>query len=88
MREGGGGIFLPDLSAAAPRCTAIGYCRGHAESPIGQKASVEGPPRAHWLTGFKARFAGRAAEWGMLIGQGEGLWGGAGKSAPLIGLAW
>lgn len=78
---------MPDLSAAAPRCPAIGYGRGHAEPPIGRTASVEGPPRAHWPAGFKVRLAGRAAGWGVLIGRGEGLWGGAGKSAPLIGLA-
>lgn len=34
-REEGGGIFGPDLSAAAPRSTWIGCHRGHAESPIG-----------------------------------------------------
>lgn len=54
-REEGGGIFGPDLSAAAPRCMSIGCRCGHAESPIGQAVSVEGPPCAHSLAGFKAR---------------------------------
>ncbi|XP_030778950.1 uncharacterized protein LOC115894787 [Rhinopithecus roxellana] len=54
-REEGGGIFGPDLAAAAPRSTAIGRCSGHAESPIGQALSVERPPFAHSPAGFKAR---------------------------------
>lgn len=54
-REEGGGIFRPDLSAAAPRSTSIGCLRGHAESPIGQAVSVEEPPCAHSPDGFKAR---------------------------------
>lgn len=70
-REEGGGIFGPDLSAAAPRSTPIGCRRGHAELPIGQAACVEGPPCTHSPAGFKSR-VGWAGSGNGLRGLAEG----------------
>ncbi|CAD7667270.1 unnamed protein product [Nyctereutes procyonoides] len=97
-REEGGGIFGPDLSAAAPRSLPIGCRRGHAESPIGQAVSVEGPPCAHSPAGFKARvgWAGsgmRCADWseGGRLGWGRrelaADWAGLVKALSADGLS-
>ncbi|XP_037583275.1 uncharacterized protein LOC108281495 [Cebus imitator] len=87
-REEGGGIFGPDLSAAAPRSTAIGRRLGHAESPIGQVLSVEGPPRAHSPAGFKARvgWAGSGMERTDRPRGGRLRWGRREPAADWVGL--
>ncbi|KAM9046221.1 uncharacterized protein AAG666_006038 [Megaptera novaeangliae] len=50
---------------------SIGCRCGHAESPIGQAVSVEGPPCAHSPAGFKAR---AEAVWALGGGWTEGTW--------------
>lgn len=87
-REEGGGIFGPDLAAAAPRSTAIGRCSGHAESPIGQALSVERPPFAHSPAGFKARggWAGRGMERPNWPRGGRLGWGRREPTADWVGL--
>lgn len=88
-REGeGGGIFVPDLSAAAPRSTSIGCRRGHAVSPIGQAVSAERLPGTHSAAGFKARvgWAGcimGCTDWSKGVRLG---WGRREPAADWIGL--
>lgn len=73
-REEGGGIFGPDLSAAAPRSASIGCRRGHADPPIGQAVCVEGPPGIHSPAGFKSRVGWAGS------GMGCADWPSAGES--------
>lgn len=86
--EEGGGIFGPDLSAAAPRSMLIGYPPGHAESPIGQAVSVEGPPCAHSPAGFKTRvgWAGSGTRRAGWLKRGKLGWGRREPAADWVGL--
>ncbi|XP_063485039.1 uncharacterized protein [Symphalangus syndactylus] len=87
-REEGGVIFGPDLSAEAPRSTAIGRCPGHAEPPIGQALGVEGPSGAHSPAGFKARvgWAGSGMERADWPGGGRLGWGRREPAVDWVGL--